>query len=38
MCCSLVKESTTKNRVKSDGFNMAVINNRHKFQYNMSFD
>ena len=28
---------TTKKYVKSGGFNMAVINNRHKFQYNTSF-
>ena len=29
--------STTKKYVKSGGFNMAIINNRHKFQYNTSF-
>ena len=31
-------ENTTKNSVKNDGFIMTVINNRHKFQYNTSFD
>ena len=34
---SLLRVFTTKKYVKSGGFNMAVINNRHKFQYNTSF-
>jgi len=29
---------TKKNRVKCDSFNMAVINNHHKFHYNTLFD
>jgi len=33
----IYKTYTTKKCVKSVGFNMAVINNRHKFQFNTSF-
>jgi len=34
---TLRRQSLQKKCVKSGGFNMAVIDNRHKFQYNTSF-